>query len=165
MRSVIRSLRLAAIATCVTAPVHLHAQTTATLVVRRAAGDSVILGAAELGRLTRLEVRASEHGRAATFAGVSFQAALAAAGVRLDSLRGPALADIAIVDAADGYRVVFSLAELAADLGGRAVLLADRRDGAALAATEGPWRLVVAADGRPARWIRQVRRVSIERVH
>lgn len=146
------------------APLTLHAQTGATLVVRRATGDSVVLRTAELARLPRAEGRATEHGRVSTFTGVSFQAALAAAGVRLDSLHGSALADVAVVEAADGYRVAFSLGELAGDIGARAVVLALRRDGAPLAPSEGPLRLVVAADGRPARWVRQVRAVTIRRM-
>jgi hypothetical protein len=133
-------------------------------VVRRTATDSVRLAPADLAKLTREDVQASEHGKPATFSGVSFVAALAAAGVRLDSLHGPRLADVLLVEATDGYRVTFTLAELAPDLGGRAVLLADRRDGAALGADEGPFRLVVPADGRPTRWIRQVRAVSVVRV-
>lgn len=145
-------------------PLALRAQTAPALVVHGAAGDSVVLSAAQLSRLPRVEVQATEHGRTGRFAGVALQAALAAAGVRVDSLRGPALADVAIVEAADGYRVVFSLGELAGDLGGRAVLLADHRDGAPLAGSEGPLRLVVATDGRPTRWVRQVRAVTIRRV-
>ena len=121
------------------------------LVVRRVGGDSVVLTAARLGALPRREVRASEHGRAATFSGVALQDALGLAGVRLDSLRGPALTDAMVAEAADGYRVAFTLGELAPEFGGRTVLLADRRDGAPLAATEGPWRLVLPDDRRPAR--------------
>ncbi|GJG89000.1 hypothetical protein tb265_41810 [Gemmatimonadetes bacterium T265] len=132
-----------------------------TLVVRRAGGDSVVLTAAQLGALPRREVDATEHGRAAHFAGVPLQDVLRAAGVRSDSLRGAALATVLVAEAADGYRVAFALGELAPDLGARAVLVADRRDGAPLGPSEGPLRLIVPGDQRPARWLRQLRALVV----
>ena len=135
----------------------------ATLVVRRAAGDSTVLTDAQLGALPRHEVHVVEHGRPALFAGVWLQDALHAAGVRTDSLRGPALADVLVAQAADGYRVAFTAADLAPDIGARVVLLADHRDGQPLGPTEGPLRLVLPADGRPARWIRQLRTITVRR--
>ena len=61
-----------------------------------------------------------------------------------------------IIDAADGYRAVYSLAELDPALHDGVVILADRRDGRALDAKEGPFRLVAPGDKRPARWVRQL---------
>jgi len=58
--------------------------------------------------------------------------------------------------AADGYRVVFSLGELAADLGHTPVLLADRRDGEPLDAAHGPFQLIVPTDSHASRSERQV---------
>jgi hypothetical protein len=137
------------------------AQQSPAVVIRRATGDSTVLDAAALARLPRHEVRGSDHGRAAVFTGVWMRDALGAAGVRTDSLRGPALAMVIVVEAIDGYHAAFSLGELAPDLGGRTVLLADRRDGTALGPTEGPYPLVLPEDGRAARWVRQVRSVSV----
>ena len=132
-----------------------------TLVVHRANGDSTVLTAAQLGALPRHEVSATEHGHPAHFAGVTLQDALRAAGVRTDSLRGPALSDLLVAEAADDYRVAFALADLTPDLGGEVILLADRRDGQPLGPTEGPLRLVLPAESRPARWIRQLRALSV----
>ena len=61
-----------------------------------------------------------------------------------------------MVSASDGYRVVFALAEFDPDFTDRIVILADRRDGHALAPPEGPFRLVVAEEKRHARWVREV---------
>ena len=110
----------------------------------------------DLARLPRVEVRATEHGRASTFSGVSVAAVLRLAGVPVDSVRGRRAARYVLALAADDYRAAFSLAELAPDLSGRDALLVDRRDGAPLPAAEGPLRLVVPGDRRPARWVRQV---------
>jgi hypothetical protein len=65
------------------------------------------------------------------------------------------------VHANDGYVVVFALAELDASIGDKRVYLVNRAEGAALAADDGPWRLVVPADRRPTRWSRQVVRIVV----
>jgi hypothetical protein len=61
-----------------------------------------------------------------------------------------------LVVAADGYRVVLSAGELDSTLTGRVILLVDRQDGAPLSPKDGPWRVFVPGDRRPARWVRQV---------
>jgi hypothetical protein len=82
---------------------------------------------------------------------------LALAGVQLGNrMRGPRLAETLLVEAADGYRVVFALAEIDPDFATREILLADKRDGKPLDEKQGPWRIVAPGDKRPARWIRQV---------
>ena len=57
--------------------------------------------------------------------------------------------------------VAFTLAELDPAVGARRVLLADALDGNPLGAEQGPWRLVVPDDKRPARWARQVKSVTL----
>jgi hypothetical protein len=42
--------------------------------------------------------------------------------------------------------------------------VADSRDGAALGPAEGPWRLVVPDEKRPARWARQVKAITLARL-
>ena len=129
-------------------------------------GDSLparVFTAAEVAALPHAEVRATEHGGTSTFSGVPLDSLLRRAGVPVDSVRGRRVADYVVVLAADGYRAVFSLAELDPGLGGRAVLVADRRDGQPLGAAEGPLRLVVPGDGRPTRWVRQVTTLVVRR--
>ncbi len=60
-----------------------------------------------------------------------------------------------VVQAADGYRVVFSQP----DITDHVVLLADRNDGKPLDAKEGPYRLVVPHDKRHMLLVRQVTKV------
>jgi DMSO/TMAO reductase YedYZ molybdopterin-dependent catalytic subunit len=136
----------------------------ARLEIRRDSAPPVVMTTAELARLPRTELHAVEHGRSGTFAGVPLATVLRQAGVPIDSVRGRRTAAVVIITAADGYRAAFSLAELAPDLGGRAVLVADRRDGEPLGATEGPLRLVVPDDKRPTRWVRQVVRIDVRQV-
>ena len=78
------------------------------------------------------------------------------------TLHGPALAEVVVVTAADGYRVALALAETDPGMTTKKVLLADRSKGAALGPTEGPFRLVVEGDLRPARAARMVTRISVE---
>jgi DMSO/TMAO reductase YedYZ molybdopterin-dependent catalytic subunit len=121
------------------------------------AGRIVVLRAADFAPLPRDSVRASFHGGPAlTYSGVRLTDVLRRVGVPIDSVHSPQLVQRLLVEAADGYRVVFSLAELAPGLGDRRVIVADRVDGQPLPATEGPWRLLVPDDGEHARWVRQV---------
>jgi hypothetical protein len=80
-----------------------------------------------------------------------------------EGLRGKSLALFLIVDATDSYRAVFALPELDHAFTERVVLLADRRDGKALSAAEGPLRIVVPDEKRQARWVRQVTALNVRR--
>ena len=51
-----------------------------------------------------------------------------------------------LIEAADGYKVLFALAELDPDFAPREIILADTRDGKPLDAKEGPFRVVVPGD-------------------
>ena len=110
----------------------------------------------------RAEVHASVHGAGAVWTGVSLIELLKSAGAPAgDALRGPALALYVRVTAADGYRAVFALAELDSTIGNALAILADRKDGQPMDDEEGPLRLIVAADKRPARWVRRVVAVDL----
>ena len=89
-------------------------------------------------------------------------ALLTMAGIQLgDKLRGPRLAEALLVEAADGYKVVFALAEIDPAFATREIIVADKRDGKPLDAKEGPLRIVVPGDKRPARWIRQITAMKV----
>ena len=67
-----------------------------------------------------------------------------------------------VVDAADGYGVVFAIPELDPDFTDRVVVIAHRRDGHPIAPPEGPFRLVVRGEKRHARWVREVTTLDVE---
>ena len=119
----------------------------------------------ELATLPRREVRARDRdGTEATFAGVALVDLLRLAEVPLgEKLRGSHMTLYLLIEAADGYRVVFALPELDPAFTERVVLLADHRDGQPLTAAEGPLRLVVPDEKRQARWVRQVGSCTIRR--
>jgi hypothetical protein len=66
--------------------------------------------------------------------------------------------------AADGYHVVLALAETDPAMRPNRIILADRCNGAAMAAPEGPFRMVVEGDLRPARSARQVTSIAVVRL-
>ena len=68
-----------------------------------------------------------------------------------------------VVEAADGYRAVFALAELDPAFTDRVILLADRRDGKPLSTREGPFQIIVPGEKKHARWVRQVIRLKVGR--
>lgn len=122
-------------------------------------GKTLDLTAKDLAKLTRREVKAKAHdGKEAIYGGLSLSEILLAAGAKLgkDELRGKELAAYLLVEAADGYKAVFALAELSSDFTDKMILLADARDGKPLDAGHGVWQIIVADDKKHGRWVRQV---------
>jgi hypothetical protein len=120
-------------------------------------GRAQALTAAVLAKLPHETVVLNDHGETTAFSGVSLRVLAAMAGApEGEALRGPALSTVIVVGANDGYRVVLTLAEIDPGLGARRAILADAADGQALDARQGPFRLVVEGDKRPARSARNV---------
>lgn len=128
-------------------------------------GQAVTLSAADIAELPRQTVTFAGHGESHVFEGPMLIDVLAKAGAPTGkALRGAEMADVVLVEATDGYAVALGLAE--ADPGTRPnrIILADKADGAPLASTDGPFRLVVEGDLRPARSARMVGKLSVLRL-
>ncbi len=138
---------------------------TATIQISGDVPHPLTLSAADIQAMPRHTIRASEHGQPeSSYEGVALSDVLARAGVAFGaSLHGPALATYVMCSAADGYRVVFTLAELDSAFSDRPAFLVDRKDGQPLDAHSGPFRIVIPGDARPARWIRQVTAIAVVR--
>jgi hypothetical protein len=96
-----------------------------------------------------------------TYEGVALSDVLAKYGAPLGSdLRGKALGYYVVATGSDGYKAVYSLAEVDPSFHPGEVIVADTMDGKALDAHSGPLRLVATEDKRPARGVRNL--VSIE---
>jgi hypothetical protein len=120
-------------------------------------GHTTRLSAAQVSNLPHTTVKVLDHDVPAQFDGVSLASLLSVAGVQLgDKLRGPRMTEVLLVEAADGYRAVFALAEVDPAFTVRDIILADKRDGKPLDVKEGPFRIVAPGDKRGARWVRQV---------
>lgn len=122
----------------------------------------VRLDEAAIARLPKITAQGESHGQKLSCEGVALYELLRASGAMpATPLRGPQLARVALVRARDGYRAAFSLGELDPSLGNRPVVLTRRCNGADLPADDGPWRLIVPGESRPARWVRQVESVRV----
>jgi len=95
------------------------------------------------------------------FEGVSLADVLKLGGVETGKMKGPQMTQALLLEAADGYKVVFALAEIDPDFATREILLAVKRDGKPLDEKQGPFRIVAPGDKRPARWIRQVTSIKV----
>jgi len=134
-----------------------------SLKVENEKGKETTLSPEAFAKLPRQTIKVKDQkGNPATYEGVLLAEVLRSAGVTLGKdLRGPLLANFLLVEAGDGYRVVFALPEVDPDMTDKVVLLADRKDGKPLPAGEGPYRIVVPEDKRNMRWVKQVARVSV----
>ncbi len=85
------------------------------------------------------------------------------AGVSLgEELRGENLTKYLLVEASDGYQVVFSLAEIDPAFTSRKIILANRKDGVLLSSDEGPFHIVIDGEKRKARNARQVISIKVK---
>ena len=132
------------------------------LAVTGPTGEARTLSMAALAALPHQSVTLNVHGQTAAYQGVAISTLTALVGApQGEALKGPAFADVVIVKAADGYRIVLSLAETDPAIRSEAMIVADRKDGQPLDAHEGPLRLVVEGDKRPARSARSIQSVEV----
>jgi len=122
------------------------------------------LSAADLKSLPRKTMKTvNPHSQKdESYEGVALRELLHRAGTpEGENLRGAAMATYVIAEGADGYRVVFSLAELDPGILDSEVMVADTLDGAPLDAKHGPFQLVVPRDKRAARWVRMLKAITV----
>ena len=158
----------AAIFTCLalvsSTPAPAQAPASLELVTETGTTTAILLDS--LRRMPQVELRGQIHdGPEIVFRGPALDAVLVMAGAPQGrDLRGPALRLVVLAEARDGYAVVYSLAELSPDLGARRGIVAIEQDGQPLSEKDGPMRIVLEGEKRPARWIRQLERLRIVRV-
>jgi hypothetical protein len=132
------------------------------LTIQNDDGKRTVLSRADLEALPHVKVQATAHDVSATFEGVAVKTVLEKAGVAFgEGMRGKRLASCLLVEAADGYRVVIALPEMDPGFTDKQVVLAFLKDGKAMDSKEGPYRIVIPDEKRPARWIRQVTGLKI----
>ncbi len=141
-----------------------RAAAAARLTLRGLDGREHVVTPAELSRFARVDTTVTAHQVTGRYSGVALADLLTLVHApRGDSLRGRALAVYLMVQGADGYRVVLSLADFDPGYTDRIAILADAKDGAPLPAAEAPFHLIVPGEKRPARWVRQVVRIEARR--
>ena len=140
------------------------APTTGTgLLLTGAVGQDLHLSLDDLKKMPRKSVSTRDHaGEMHQYDGVPIGSILAKAGVPQGAaLRGKSMALALVAEGTDGYRAIFSLAELDDDFAAETVLIVDSADGQSLSSDQGPLCLVVPGDKRPARWVRMLKSLTV----
>jgi len=143
------------------------AGSSAALKVSGAVSTPLVLTVDDLKKLPRktLSVVNPHDKKTENYDGVLVEELLKKAGVpQGENLRGASLAAYVLFEAEDGYRVVFSVAELDSGITDSGVIVADTLDGKALPPKVGPFRLVAPLEKRPARWVRMLKSITLVRV-
>jgi len=124
------------------------------------------LGLSDLKTRDAVTVRVpDDSGTSAQYTGTPLTGLLASAGVEFGkSIRGERLTEYVVVSGGDGYRVLFSVAEIDSMFGEKIILLCYAKDGAPLPDKEGPLRLVIPDENRHARWVRWATRIEYARL-
>ena len=132
------------------------------LTIETGAGKQIVLTKAEIEALPRTNVTIGVSDSPDAYVGVSLHALLEKASVSFaESLRGKRLASCLLVEAADGYRVVFALPEIDPAFGDKQIVLVFLKNGKPLDEKEGPYRIVIPTEHRMARWVRQVTTLKV----
>jgi DMSO/TMAO reductase YedYZ molybdopterin-dependent catalytic subunit len=140
------------------------AQARAVLRVSGAVDHPLVLGMSDLDAMHHVSANVDKNGVKAVYKGVPLFEILSRAGIPAGTPPRDTRNTLYVtVTAADGYRVVFALAELDPGFSDRTVLLADRRDDQPLASREGPFRIIVPGEKLHARWVREVQSLDLER--
>lgn len=136
-----------------------------TLVIAVDPAKPLTLKPADLASMPRTSVKVQSEGREVTYEGVLVAELLKRASAPLGrELRGDNVASYVVASASDGYRAVFSLAELDPAFTGSEIMVADTVDGKPLFAYQGPIRIVAPKDLAGARSIRMLERIEVVRL-
>lgn len=104
----------------------------------------------------------NQKGDAEHYEGVAFSEVMKRAGLPMgEELRGPLLASCIVATAHDAYRVVLTLPDADPAFTDSRILIADSLNGAPLSNRDGPLRLIVPGDKRPARWLRMLEDIAV----
>ncbi len=119
--------------------------------------------AAAIAQMPHTLITANEHGKPVQFEGVLLRDLLKQSGAPVgDRLKGPNMAAYLYFSAKDGYHVSMALAEVDTAFQDNQILVADSSNGKPLTAEQGPFRLIVPEDKKPARWIRMLDRIEVK---
>jgi len=132
------------------------------IVLRNNDAPPVTIATADITKLPRHTAVLNDHGKQISYEGALLDDVLAKGGVDFDSgLRGKQLSTYVLAMATDGYEVVYALAELDPTIADSGVIVADKREGQPLGPNEGPLRIIVPNDKRPARSLKLLHEIDV----
>jgi len=128
-------------------------------------GQTRTLSQKELDALPQASATITHEGKTYGFKGALLSEIVKLAGAPLGpAMRGPALSDVVIVTAGDGYVVTLALSDLEPSIRAGKTILADATAEGASLDKDGPLRLVVDGDLKPARSERNVIAIEVRRL-
>lgn len=123
------------------------------------------LTAADFAALPRIALKAGIHDKDYTFEGVELTGLLGKVGATTGKdLRGPAMSQVVLATAADGYRLALSLVEIDPRFRANRMIVADRMDGEPLSVRDGPVRLVIEGDLDAGRLVRNLATIEVRKL-
>jgi DMSO/TMAO reductase YedYZ molybdopterin-dependent catalytic subunit len=137
----------------------------AVLEVSGSVASPLKLTAQDLKAMPRTTVTIKADGADVKYEGVLVGAILARAGATLGrDMTGANVSTYVVATASDGYRALFSLAELDPEFTGSQIIVADTVDGKPLFDYQGPFRIVAPHDTRGARGVRMLQKLDVVRL-
>jgi hypothetical protein len=138
-------------------------QIPATFTVQGIGGTSATLSVSDLSKLPQQTVKVTDHGTPATFEGVLLSDVLSkVSGPTGEPFNKTVASYYLIAEAHDGYKAVFTWAEIDPTFADRTVYVVTKREGNPLTAKDGPYELIVPGERRFSRWVRQLKLLRIE---
>ena len=135
---------------------------TPSLTVQVEGRPVMTLTSEDLAKMPRHTAVLKEHGTEIPFEGVLMHDVLERAGAPFgNDLRGKALSSYVLATAQDGYQVVYTLTEMDPAFVDDEILIADRSGGKPLGEKQGPFRIVVLGEKKPARSLRMLARIQV----
>jgi hypothetical protein len=135
---------------------------TATFDVQVEGRSAMTFSSDDLAKLPQHAIQVKEHDKSISYTGVLVYDVLAQAGAPTgDKLRGKALSSYVLATAKDGYAVVYALPEFDPQFTDAQPLIATKADGQPLTETQGPYRIVMPQDKKPARSLRMLQRIEV----
>ena len=126
---------------------------------------TVTMSAADLAALPRHTAILHDHGKEIPYEGVLVHDVLTKAGLDFGKeLHSKQLSSYVEASAADGYKVVYALAEFDPTVMDSDILIADKEDGHGLSEKAGPLRIIVPHDKRPTRSVRMLTKIAVVQV-
>ncbi|KQM72636.1 molybdopterin-binding protein [Pedobacter sp. Leaf216] len=122
-----------------------------------------VLTLSDFAKMPRVEIiRKDRDDKDHQYSGVLLTDLLIKAGATMGKeLRGNNLTKYVMVEASDGYRIIFSLAELDPQFSDDKIILTNTMDKKPLPVADGPFRIIVQNETKPARCIKQVTSIKI----
>jgi hypothetical protein len=138
----------------------LHASAQITLRINGA--PAVTMTTADIAKLPHHTIVFNDHGKLISYEGALLYDVLTHAGFDFgEGLRGKQLSSYVAALASDGYETVYALAEIDPSIADSGILVVDKREGERLSLDEGPLRVIVPHDKRPARSLKMLQEIDV----